>query len=257
MKFARFIASSESKVRTGIVEKSKIKEITGSIFDHWEYTGEQFSHDVKLLSPLIPNNIMGVGMNYVDTLKNVPNPSPNIRVFFYKPISSVIGTDEDVILPDTVEEVLVEAELAIVIGKTASKIKKEDVDEVIFGATINNDVTATQFFDEKGPDGFHWTIGKSFDTFTPLGPVIETNIDIDTITVEMYVNGEQKQSGTTDLMIVPIREMISEMSHVMTLQPGDVILTGTPKGACKAKSGDLIECGIQEIGMLRNRIVKK
>lgn len=120
----------------------------------------------------------------------------------------------------------------------------------IFGYTVANDVTAPQYFHESG----HWTVGKSFDTFTPLGPYIETELDPDQVTVEAYLNGDRKQASAVSLMIISMRKMIAYLSNVMTLEPGDVILTGSPIGAEMMRSGDEIVCQIAGIGKLRNSV---
>ncbi|MDN4523044.1 fumarylacetoacetate hydrolase family protein [Fictibacillus fluitans] len=248
MKFTRFMV--QSSVSKGVLtEENTIREIKGDIFGDWDYTGQTFSGtDIKLLAPLSPNQIIGIGANYVSKTDELPNELPEIPVFFFKPTSSVIGPDEDIIIPGNIEQVKFESELAIIIGKEAKNVPEEEVLDYVFGYTVGNDVTAPQFFHEAG----HWTIGKSFDTFTPLGPVIETELDPFNVTVEARLNHEVKQNSATQLMIIPIRKMISYLTGVMTLKPGDVILTGSPVGAEFVGAGDVIECEIKEIGKLRN-----
>lgn len=136
-------------------------------------------------------------------------------------------------------------------GKTAKNVPEDEVLDYVFGYTVGNDVTAPQFFHQDG----HWTIGKSFDTFTPLGPVIETELDPLAVKVEARLNGIEKQNSATELMIIPIKRMVSYLTKVMTLQPGDVILTGSPVGAEFVNAGDVIECEIKGIGTLRNSFV--
>ncbi|OHX50981.1 fumarylacetoacetate hydrolase family protein [Cytobacillus oceanisediminis] len=247
MKFTRF--EVKGAVHTGVAEGGIFKEIKGDIFGDWEYTGQSFSQDeVKQLAPLVPNQIIGIGANYVSVKPDLPDTLPEIPVFFFKPVSSVIGPDEDIIIPEGIEEVKFESELAVVIGREAKNVAESDVLDYVFGYTVGNDVTAPQFFHNDG----HWTIGKSFDTFTPLGPVIETDLDPFQVKVEAKLNGSEKQNSSTELMIIPIRKMISYLTNVMTLMPGDVILTGSPVGAEMVRSGDVIECEIKEIGTLRN-----
>jgi 2-keto-4-pentenoate hydratase/2-oxohepta-3-ene-1,7-dioic acid hydratase in catechol pathway len=250
MKFTRFVHGSE--IYTGVIAEGKIRVIEGEIFGDWTYTDKTFSvTEVKLLAPLEPKHIIGIGANYVAKPEDRPSELPAIPVFFFKPSSSVIGPEDEIIIPSGIEEVKFESELAIVIGKTAKNVPESDVLDYVFGYTIGNDVTAPQFFHQAG----HWTIGKSFDTFTPLGPVIETELDPFTVNVAADLNGVQKQNSSTELMIIPIRKMISYLTQVMTLSPGDVILTGSPIGAEFVKAGDVIECTIEEIGTLRNTFV--
>lgn len=250
MKFTRFEVNS--KVYTGVIHDSEIKEIQGDLFGEWTYTGQTFSQsDVKLLAPFVPNQIIGIGANFVSKVEELPTELPEIPVFFFKPTSSVIGPEEEIILPEGIEEIKFESELAVIIGKEAKNVSESDVLDYVFGYTVGNDVTAPQFFHEAG----HWTIGKAFDTFTPLGPVIETELDPSKIRVEARLNGVEKQNSGTELMIVPIRKMISYLSKVMTLKAGDVILTGSPVGAEFVGAGDVIECEIKEIGTLKNTFV--
>jgi 2-keto-4-pentenoate hydratase/2-oxohepta-3-ene-1,7-dioic acid hydratase in catechol pathway len=250
MKFIRFTANET--IYTGIINGDDIKEIKGNIFSEWEYTGQTFSEgEVKLLAPLEPTHIIGIGANYVNKVEELPTNLPNIPVFFFKPTSSVIGPDDEIIIPVGIDQVKFESELAIVIGKVAKNIPEADVLDYVFGYTVGNDVTAPQFFREDG----HWTIGKSFDTFTPIGPVIETELNPFTVSVEARLNGTEKQNSATELMIVPLRKMISYLSNVMTLNPGDVILTGSPVGAEMVGKGDSIECEIKGIGTLKNTFV--
>ena len=206
---------------------------------------------MTLLAPVEPNQIIGIGANYVSKKADLPSELPEIPVFFFKPTSSVIGPEADIVIPEGIDQVKFESELAIVIGKEAKNVPESEVLDYVFGYTVGNDVTAPQFFHQDG----HWTIGKSFDTFTPLGPVIETELDPFQVNVEAKLNGVEKQNSETELMIIPIRKMISYLSTVMTLKPGDVILTGSPVGAEFVGAGEVIECEIKEIGTLRNTFV--
>ncbi|ASN04474.1 fumarylacetoacetate hydrolase family protein [Virgibacillus necropolis] len=251
MKFARFKKQTEETVLQGIVTENGIKQIEGDIFSDWKYTDIIHNmEELEILAPLTPRHVIGIGANYVGKIDDLPSVLPDIPVFFYKPISSVIGSGKPIVIPSTVEEVKFESELAAVIGKRARNISEEEVTDYIFGYTVANDVTAPQFFHEAG----HWMVGKSFDTFTPLGPYIETELNPDEIKVEAYLNGDKKQDSTTTLMIVSMRKMIAYLSSVMTLEPGDVILTGSPLGAEMMKGGDEIICEIAEIGGLRNPV---
>jgi 2-keto-4-pentenoate hydratase/2-oxohepta-3-ene-1,7-dioic acid hydratase in catechol pathway len=250
MKFIRFTVNS--KVYSGVLENGTIREIEGDIFKGWEYTGNSFEENkVKLLAPFEPNQIIGIGANYVSKVADLPCELPEIPVFFFKPISSVIGPEDEIVIPTGIDQVKFESELAIVIGKEARNVPEDEVLDYVFGYTVGNDVTAPQFFHKDG----HWTIGKSFDTFTPLGPVLETELNPFDVNVEARLNNVEKQNSHTELMIVPIKRMVSYLTNVMTLKPGDVILTGSPVGAEMVQAGDLIECEIKGIGTLKNTFV--
>ncbi|WP_406944194.1 fumarylacetoacetate hydrolase family protein [Halobacillus sp. SY10] len=251
MKFLRFMIEGEKK--KGVLEDGRVKEVSGDIFKAWGFTGETYAtEEIEWLAPLEPNQVIGIGANYVAEVDDLPEKGPDMPVFFFKPNSSVVGPSDTIQIPGTVDEVKFESELAVVIGKEASGLKEEEVQEHIFGYTIGNDVTAPQYFHENG----HWTLGKAFDTFTPLGPVVETEFNHKKAVVEADHNGERKQSSSTKLMIVTIERMISYLSHVMTLQPGDVILTGSPAGAEFLKENDEIDCRIEGIGSLKNAVSK-
>ncbi|MFC7063866.1 fumarylacetoacetate hydrolase family protein [Halobacillus seohaensis] len=251
MKFIRFIYNNSEQY--GVVSEEGVKSIKGNIFSEWEFTDDIFAYDeIEILAPVTPSKIIGIGANYVGRKEDVPESLPDLPVFFFKPASSVIGPDKEVIIPNSIEEIKFESELAVVIGKKTKNISKEQVLDHIFGYTIGNDVTAPQFFHDDG----HWTVGKSFDTFTPLGPVIETELDPLKLHVKADINGVEKQNSPVEHMIVPMKEMIAYLSTVMTLNPGDVILTGSPLGAHFVKDSDVIECKVNEIGTLRNTTVR-
>ncbi|MGI8313838.1 fumarylacetoacetate hydrolase family protein [Halobacillus mangrovi] len=251
MKFGRFTLNRDDEVRKGVLTSDGIAEISGDIYSDWFYLGQTFSsEEVKWLAPIVPNQVIGIGANYVADKKDLPEEGPEMPVFFFKSLSSVIGPESDIVIPEMIEEVKFESELAVVIGKEAKDIEEKDVLDYVFGYTVGNDVTAPQYFHKDG----HWTLGKSFDTFTPLGPVVETNFDPATARIQAFHNGTKKQDSTTDLMIVPIKRMISYLSKVMTLKPGDVILTGSPVGAEFLSENDVIECKIKGIGSLENPV---
>jgi 2-keto-4-pentenoate hydratase/2-oxohepta-3-ene-1,7-dioic acid hydratase in catechol pathway len=248
MKFASFQSGTE--VCMGVVEGETIKEIKGDIFGMWAYTGQTFqASQVKLKAPLMPRHIIGIGKNFLDP-GQAKQPVPEMPIFFYKPLSTVIGPEEAIRIPQGTEKVKFESELAAIIGKPAKNIGESEVRDYIFGYTVANDVAAVNYFH---PDG-HWTIGKAFDTFCPLGPYIETDLDYNAVRVKARVNGETKQDSGMDEIIMPIDKMIAYISRFMTLMPGDVILTGTPAGAGMVVNGDVIECVIDEIGTLRNPV---
>ena len=251
MKFVRF--TSESTVKMGVLSTEGIKEISGDLFSTWHYTGETFLlNEVTILAPIEPKQLIGIGANFVKSKEDLPSHPPEMPVFFFKPASSVIGPDDTIKIPADIDSVKFESEIAVVIGKQAKDIEEHEVSDYIFGFTVGNDVTAPQYFHQDG----HWTLGKSFDTFTPLGPVIETNLDVETARIKAVHNGVKKQDSGVDVMIVSISRMISYLSKVMKLQPGDVILTGSPVGAEFLQDGDHIECVVDGIGSLLNSVVQ-
>lgn len=254
MKLIRFTIAESPQIHWGIVEGNQVKPIVGDPFSAWQFSGEQYRlAEVKLKAPVDPRHIIGIGKNYLADNEERPKTLPEIPVFFYKPVTTVIGPNENIVLPSMVEEVKFESELAVVIGKEAYNISKEQVADHIFGYTVANDVTAFSLFH---PDG-HWTLGKAADTFTPIGPILTTELDLSAIKIRSILNGKEMQNSGLDKIIIGINEMISYLSNILTLLPGDVILTGAPAGAEFMKAGDAIECIIDGIGTLRNTVVKK
>ena len=207
--------------------------------------------DVKILAPVIPSKVVCVGKNYADHAKEMGGDIPAEPVIFIKPNTTVIGDGDFIVLPSQSKNVHHEAELAIVIGALAKNVDIDRADEVIFGYTCANDVTAR---DLQNSDG-QWTRAKSFDTFCPLGPWIETELDPEDLAISCLVNGETRQDGNTGDLVRSAREMVSWISHMMTLLPGDVILTGTPAGVGPISTGDSVTVTIQDIGSLTNSVV--
>ncbi|ULL18663.1 DUF2437 domain-containing protein [Paenibacillus sp. H1-7] len=250
MKFIRFTIPGDTAVRSGTVEHSVIREFTGDLFGRFDYTGRQYAlQDARLLAPLLPRHIIGVGKNFAADHAEKP-PVPELPVLFFKPQTSVIGPGEPIVLPPVPGSVKYESELAVVIGRTARNISAEDAASVIFGFTVSNDVSASSYYHSDG----HWTIGKSFDTFCPLGPVIETEFDYRNARIQSEVNGVLKQNCAIERMITPIDQLIAYISRFMTLSPGDVLLTGTPPGAVNIQQGDRVDCIIEGIGRLSNPV---
>jgi len=206
---------------------------------------------VRLLAPVTPSKIIAIGGNYHAMLNGRPRPSRPF--YFLKPSSAVLDPEGVILIPQSVPTAVHESELAIVIGKRARNIPVCDACDVIFGYTCVNDVTGGFLPDVEAHMQSEWLIdGKIFDTFAPIGPFIET--DLDTSNLELYcrVNGEDRQRHNTSDMIWTPSELVSAVSHVLTLLPGDVIATGSPPGASPLHDGDLVEVGIEGIGILRN-----
>ena len=249
--FIRF-QEGDQEVKYGYLTNERIQVIEGDIFGAYAITKVEIKLDrVKLLVPCLPTKVVGVGLNYADHAKEVGLVLPKTPALFLKPPSSVIGPNENVILPPESSKVEYEGELAVVIGKKAKNIKEENVEEYILGYTCANDVTARdiQFSDAQ------WMRGKSFDTFCPIGPGIVKHLDVMNSGIEFYLNGKKKQSSNTSQLIFPIFYLISYISHQMTLYPGDIILTGTPKGTEPLKNGDIMEVKVRGIGVLKNRVI--
>ncbi|WP_048055496.1 fumarylacetoacetate hydrolase family protein [Methanotorris igneus] len=203
--------------------------------------------DIKNIKP---TKIICVGLNYIDHAKELNMEIPEEPIIFMKPPSSIIYHEDTIIRPKISKRVDYEVELAVVIGKKGKNIKKNEADNYILGYTILNDVTAR---DLQAKDG-QWTRAKSFDTFCPIGPRIVKDIDPMNLNIECRVNGEIKQKSNTKNMIFDVYELIEFVSSIMTLYPGDIISTGTPPGVGELKKGDVVECEIEGIGVLRNYV---
>jgi 2-keto-4-pentenoate hydratase/2-oxohepta-3-ene-1,7-dioic acid hydratase in catechol pathway len=209
--------------------------------------------DVRLVAPVLPSKVIAVGRNYADHARELGNEVPAAPMIFLKPSTSVIGPGEPIMLPWQSEQVEHEAELAVVIGRLCRDVPEERVPEVILGFTCANDVTAR---DLQRTDG-QWGRAKGFDSFCPLGPWIETSIDLDDADISCLVNGQLRQAGSTGDMVRDVTELVSWISSVMTLLPGDVILTGTPAGVGPIAAGDEVSVSIDGIGTLTNPVIDR
>lgn len=238
----------------GAVEPEGIRLYKGSPLFEWESTEVVAPFDsVQLLAPVFPTKVVAVGRNYADHAAEMGSGIPDAPILFLKPATSVIGPGAPIVLPPDSKDVHHEAEVAVVIGSVARNVRAEDAASVILGYTAANDVTAR---DIQRADG-QWTRGKGYDTFCPLGPAIETEFDPrEGAEVICRVNGEIKQSGPTTDMVFGVAELIEYVSRVMTLLPGDVILTGTPSGVGPIVDGDVVEVEVESIGVLTNPVVK-
>jgi|SRR5271154_221519 len=237
----------------GILNGSVISEIHGELWGSRELTGKSWPVDqVKFLPPSMPTKIVCVGRNYLDHAKELGSDVPKEPLIFLKPPSSVIAPEEPIVMPRISQRVDYEGELAIIVGRRCSQLRpSDDVQPYILGYTCLNDVTAR---DLQRLD-VQFTRGKGFDTFCPFGPLLETNIDPAGVTVETFLNGVRKQSGHTSQMIFPLDVIIRFIAQVMTLEPGDVIATGTPAGVSPMAPGDVVEVSVGGIGTLRNPVV--
>lgn len=249
MRIARFQHDNQPKY--GVIDQSTIKVLGADPFDAIEFTGDEIPlSSVKLLAPVQPSKVVCIGMNYAAHAAEINQDVPDEPLMFFKPVSALIGPEDHIELPRQSNQVELEVELAVVIAKQAKNITKEQVSDHILGFTVGNDVTARdlQFTD------LQWARAKGFDTFCPLGPWIETDFDWSNTHVESRVNGEVRQSSVTSDMIFDIPTLVAFVSQNLTLFPGDVILTGSPAGISRIDHGDVVECEIDGIGVLRNQV---
>jgi 2-keto-4-pentenoate hydratase/2-oxohepta-3-ene-1,7-dioic acid hydratase in catechol pathway len=251
MKIVRY--QDGSLIKYGVIEKEAIREMEGDPFSHFHLTSKiKKIEEAKLLSPCLPSKIVALGLNYRDHAEEVKFPIPDKPLLFIKPSTSVIGPGEAILYPKMSRRVDYEAELAVVIGKVAKNVSEERAADYILGYTCLNDVTAR---DLQPKDG-QWTLSKSFDTFSPIGPWIVTDVDPYQIEISSYLNGERRQHSNTKNLIFGPRQLVSFISWAMTLLPGDVIATGTPSGIGPMAIGDQIDVVIEGIGTLSNHVVK-
>jgi 2-keto-4-pentenoate hydratase/2-oxohepta-3-ene-1,7-dioic acid hydratase in catechol pathway len=246
----------KNKIKYGMLTDDTIKSYKGNPFNSSEvklnklkFDGESYKlGDVRLLAPCTPSKVACLGLNYRPHADEVQMNLPKLPLLFMKPSTAVIGPEDEIIFPADYTRVDYEAELAVVIGKKAKLVTEDKVNDYILGYTCFNDVTER---DQQSADG-QWTRSKSYDTFAPIGPYIETDVDGSSLQVELFLNGEKKQSGNTRDLLFNIPRLVSFISGVMTLLPGDVIATGTPPGIAPMKPGDIVEVKIEKIGTLRN-----
>jgi 2-keto-4-pentenoate hydratase/2-oxohepta-3-ene-1,7-dioic acid hydratase in catechol pathway len=251
MKIVRI--KSGDDISYGVADTEGVLIYQGTPFVAWEPTEIVVPWPaVTLLSPVIPTKVLCVGKNYEDHASEMQGEVPDEPLIFMKPATAVIGSNASVVYPAISKEVHHEAELAVVIAKPARNIRAEDASQYVFGYTAANDVTAR---DLQRKDG-QWTRAKGFDTFCPLGPAIETELDpLERLAVICKVNGEVRQAGFTSDMVFGVAEILEFITAFTTLLPGDVILTGTPSGVGKVEPGDLMEVEVDGIGTLVNRVV--
>jgi 2-keto-4-pentenoate hydratase/2-oxohepta-3-ene-1,7-dioic acid hydratase in catechol pathway len=242
----------EGSVSDGEDRGLTVAEIEGHPFGQITFTGERWAlADVRLLSPILPSKVVCVGRNYADHAKEMGNEVPAEPLLFLKPSTSIIGHHDAIKLPPQSHKVEHEAELAVIIGAPgARRVDRATAAKAIFGYSCANDVTAR---DLQRSDG-QWTRAKGFDSFCPLGPWIVTDIDASDLEVRCEVNEEVRQLGRTKDMVFDPATLVSYVSHVMTLLPGDVILTGTPAGVSPILDGDTVAVRIEGIGELSNPV---
>jgi 2-keto-4-pentenoate hydratase/2-oxohepta-3-ene-1,7-dioic acid hydratase in catechol pathway len=250
MRFIRYQIDFQAPI-TGWILNDRVGLVNGDIFSEFQREEASISLEkAKLLAPVQPSKIICVGRNYVAHAQEHGAEVPEVPLLFFKPPSSLNGPGGTIVLPPQSQQVEHEAELAVVIGRKGRWIQPEQAMEHVFGYTIANDVTAR---DLQRKDG-QWTRAKGFDTFCPVGPWIETEFEAADALITCHVNGDLRQMTSTRDMVFSISQLIAFASSVMTLEPGDLILTGTPAGVSPLAPGDTVEVTIEGIGSLSNPV---
>ncbi|RGY95587.1 fumarylacetoacetate hydrolase family protein [Clostridium sp. AM58-1XD] len=252
-RFVRF--KCEKGILYGKIHGEIIHPVEGNIFSEFTVTNKQYHlDDIKLLVPCEPQKLIAIGFNYKDHALEFKREIPKEPNIFIKPSSSMAAAGEPVIYPKHhTQQVEYESELVVVIGKKAKNIEESDAMNYVFGFTIGNDVTARDMQSPKN----QWGLCKGFDTFSPIGPWIETEADCFNLEITSWINGQLKQHSNTKHLIFNVPYLVSYISKGMTLYPGDVIFTGTPAGVSPVYPGDLMEMRIDGIGSLTNPVVSE
>jgi 2-keto-4-pentenoate hydratase/2-oxohepta-3-ene-1,7-dioic acid hydratase in catechol pathway len=243
---------SGSLISYGILENDTIHELRGDLFDHLQTGATLPLADVKLLAPLTPGKIFAVGLNYRSHLGG--RPAPEQPEIFYKPTSSLQDPDGPIVLPRDSTNVHSEGELVVVAGKRAWNVSPEEASAAIFGVTCGNDVSEREWQHGKSKD-LQWWRAKGADTFAPLGPAVVTGLDYGNLLLQTRINGETVQKQYTSDLMFDCASIISYISRWVTIEPGDLIYTGTPGSTRKMNPGDTVEVEIEGIGVLRNPVI--
>ena len=258
MRIARYTTGEDPSY--GIVEgepgREFIAQVQGDpLYQPLVLTGETVPlEDARLLAPVIPRSkVIGIGRNYADHAKEMGGEPPAQPLMFLVPNTAVVGPGDPIVMPAGAQEISYEGELAVVIGRIAKDVPRERVSEVVYGYTCANDVTARDW--QRG-DG-QWARAKGFDTSTPLGPWITTELDVSDLRIQSRIDGETRQDGRTADMIFDVETLVSYVSAAFTLLPGDVILTGTPAGVGLVEPGQRVDVEIEGIGTLSNTFVRR
>jgi len=253
MRLIRFQAGP-TPARFGWLHDDAVGVVEGSPFGEFRRLETEYPlGSVRLLAPVQPSKILCIGRNYAAHAREDNAEVPEVPLVFLKPPSAVIGPGEAILLPPQSQQVEHEAELVVVIGRQGRWITPEAAPDYVLGYTNGNDVTAR---DLQRRDG-QWTRSKGFDTFCPLGPWIETEFDPSDAVITCHVNGEMRQMSSTRDMVFSVRQLIAYVSSVMTLEPGDVLMTGTPAGVSPLKAGDVVEVSIEGLGKLSNPVIQE
>ncbi len=250
MRIGRFL--TEKGPVFGLIEGDIVYALEGDPFAGLVQAGEQLGsvQTLRLLPPVQPSKIVCVGRNYAAHAAEHSAPVPEEPMLFLKPPSALVGHGEAILIPPDIGRVEHEAELAVIMGRQAHRVERQDALSYALGYTCANDISARDFQKKDG----QWGRAKGFDTFCPLGPWIVTGLDPSDLSIDCRVNGEQRQSARTSEMVFDVSALIAFISRVMTLLPGDVILTGTPAGVGPLTAGDTVEVEIEGVGVLRNPV---
>lgn len=262
MRIARFTTGGDPRyaIVDGEAGSEELVVLTGDpMYTPGAPTGERIPLDdtVRLLAPVIPRSkAVCLGKNYEEHIKELAGgdaTAPSMPLFFLKPNTAVIGPDDPIVMPAYAQDVQVEAELAVVIGRLCKDVTPETAATYIYGYTCANDVTARDVQRAEN----QWFRAKAFDTSLPLGPWIETSLDWESIEVRSRINGKEAQAGNTKDMMIDVLTAVALASEITTLLPGDVVLTGTPAGVATLHHGDIVDIEIEGLGVLRNPVVRR
>ncbi len=255
MRIARF--STDDEPRFGLVGDDAGTPVVGvlegdPLYAGLTLTGEKLVlDDVRLLAPVLPRSkVVGIGRNYAEHAAELGHDVPAEPLVFLKPNTSVIGPHDLIVYPEQTQDLHFEGELAVVIGRICRDLEVSDVPKAIHGYTVGNDVTARDLQERDG----QWARAKGFDSFCPLGPWIETDLDVSDLALTTTLNGEVRQQGRTAQLIFDVPSVVAYVSRFTTLLPGDVILTGTPAGVGPMQVGDEVAVTVEGIGTLTNRV---
>lgn len=262
MRIARFTTGEEPQyaIVDGAPGEEELIVLTGDpMYTPGNVTGERIklTDNVRLLAPVIPRSkAVCLGKNYVahaEEMKDLTGPASDLPILFLKPNTAVVGPDDPIVLPHYSDDVQMESELAIVIGRMCKDVSPENAEQYIYGYTCANDVTARDLQRQES----QWFRGKAFDTSLPIGPWIETELDTDDARVTGSINDEVVQQGNLKDMIRSVAEAVALASEVTTLLPGDLVLTGTPAGVTTINHGDIVDVEIEGLGTLRNPVIRR
>ena len=253
MKIARYRA--QGAVHYGILEGDTLQRLAGSPYESLDPAGPQDAlAAVTLLAPVESPRIFGAGLNYVSHIREGGNETPEIPMLFMKPSTAAVGPGDPIVYPPEGQNVHFEGELAVVIGKRARRVSEADALDVVLGYTCANDVSERVIQFKEMSLGC-LLVGKAFDSFCPIGPVIATGLDPENLLLEAFLNGEKRQSINTSDLLFSCRQLVSYLSQAITLLPGDVIITGTPAGVGPVEPGDRVDITIEGVGTLTNPVV--